>query len=210
MRTPRLRARREKKRASSPVRVVVGLGNPGAGYAGDRHNVGRVVICRLVGRAGSKLGRAPSRVRGLAAQVGAGEDRTLYFVPGTFMNESGGAVSAALAYYRVSSEDMLVIHDDIDLPLGRLRLRVGGGSGGHNGVRSVEKALGDRGFSRLKVGVGRPPGAMSPADHVLRPFTRKERPEVAVIVEDAADVVELWCVDPDRAQERAALRGKDA
>ena len=97
----------------------------------------------------------------------------------------------------------------LDLPFGRLRLQVAGGSGGHNGIRSLEKALGTKEFSRLKFGVGRPPGSMDPADYVLRPFTKKERPEVDVMVEDAADIVELWSTDRERAQERAALRGRD-
>jgi peptidyl-tRNA hydrolase, PTH1 family len=130
-------------------------------------------------------------------------------VPNRFMNESGGPVKSTLDYYGLESDELLVIHDDIDLPFGRLRVQVGGGSGGHNGVRSVEKALGTSAFGRLKVGVGRPPGSMDPADYVLRPFTKKERTEVDSMVEDAADVVELWPVAPERAQELAALRARD-
>ena len=133
----------------------------------------------------------------------------MLFVPNTFMNESGGPVRAALDYFRVERDDLLVIHDDIDLTFGRLRLQVAGGSGGHNGIRSLESALGTKEFSRLKFGVGRPPGSMDPADFVLRPFTRKERPEVDLMVEDAADVVETWLTDRARAQEMAALRGRD-
>jgi PTH1 family peptidyl-tRNA hydrolase len=143
------------------------------------------------------------------AQVGVGDDRTLYLVSTTYMNESGGTVRRALDYYKVSTEDLLVIHDDIDLPFGRLRLQVAGGSGGHNGIRSVERSLGTKEFSRLKIGVGRPPGSQDPADFVLRPFTKSEQPEVGVIVEDAADVVERWLDDRPRAQEQAALRDRD-
>jgi PTH1 family peptidyl-tRNA hydrolase len=102
-----------------------------------------------------------------------------------------------------------VVHDDIDLPFGRLRLQVGGGTGGNNGVRSIETTLGTRDFNRLKLGVGRPPGQMDPADYVLRPFTKAERGEVELMIEDAADVVELWPTDPARAQEMAALRGRE-
>jgi PTH1 family peptidyl-tRNA hydrolase len=127
----------------------------------------------------------------------------------TYMNESGRAVRSLLDYFRLAPEDILVIHDDIDLPFGRLRLQVGGGSGGHNGLRSIESALGTKEFSRLKLGVGRPPGPMDPADFVLRPFTRAERPEVDLMIEDAADVVELWPSDPTRAQELAARRGRE-
>jgi len=192
------------------MRIVVGLRNPGADYEGTRHNVGSEVVERVLQRAGVPPGRAPSRVSGAIAQVGTGDDRTIYILPFTFMNESGGVVRSALGYYKVDTSDLLVIHDDIDLPFGRLRLQVGGGSGGHNGIRSVERALGTKEFSRLKVGVGRPPGSQDPADYVLRTFAKSERPEVEVILEDAADVVERWLDDRGRAQEMAALRGRDA
>jgi PTH1 family peptidyl-tRNA hydrolase len=141
--------------------------------------------------------------------VGTGDSRVLYAVPTTYMNESGRAVRALLDYYKLSPQSILVVHDDIDLPFGRLRLQVGGGSGGNNGVRSIESALGTGDFSRLKLGVGRPPGQMDPADYVLRRFTKEERAEVDLMIEDAADVVELWPKDPARAQELAALRGRD-
>lgn len=190
------------------MRLVVGLRNPGADYEGTRHNIGFEVVARTLERAGESLGRAPSRVRGVIATVGAGDDRTLFFVPGTFMNESGAAVRAALDYHKVATDDLLVVHDDIDLPFGRLRLQVGGGSGGHNGVRSLERALGTKEFSRLKVGVGRPPGSQDPADFVLRTFAKRELAEVDAMIEDAADVVERWLEDRVRAQEMAAHRGR--
>ena len=188
------------------MRVVVGLRNPGPDYEGSRHNVGAEVVERVLDRADAPPGKAPSRISGLIAQTGVGEDRTLYLLPFTFMNESGRAVRSLLDYYKVPPEDLLVIHDDIDLPFGRLRLQVAGGSGGHNGIRSLEKALGTKEFSRLKVGVGRPPGSQDPADYVLRSFSRSERSEVDLIVEDAADVVERWADDRARAQELAARR----
>ena len=191
------------------MRAVVGLRNPGSDYAGTRHNVGFEVVDRYLSRAGAHLGRAPSRLRGQLAQVGIGDERTFFFVPNTFMNESGAAVRAALLYHKLGAEDLLVIHDDIDLPFGRLRLQVAGGSGGHNGIRSLESHLGTKEFSRLKIGVGRPPGTMDPADYVLRPFTRSERPDVDLMVEDAIDVVEMWLDDRERAQEMAARRGRD-
>ncbi len=191
------------------MQVVVGLRNPGADYERSRHNVGFDVLVRVVDRADQSFGRAPSRVRGMVAQSGVGEDRVLYFAPNTYMNESGGAVKAAMAYYKVASVDLLVIHDDIDLAFGRLRIQVAGGSGGHNGIRSVEKSLGTKEFSRLKIGVGRPPGSIDPADFVLRQFSKDERSEVGVLTEDAADVVEQWLGNRDRAQEKAAHRGRD-
>ena len=205
----RLRAKRPKKTpASSSLRLVVGLRNPGSDYEGTRHNVGGEVVAILSERTGALLGRAPRQVRAQLATVGAGDDRVLLLLPNTFMNESGHAVSAAMRYYGVTNESTLVIHDDIDLPFGRLKVQEGRGSGGHNGIRSLESALGSNGFWRLKVGVGRPPGSQDPADFVLRRFAKTERAEVDVMVQDAADVVEMWLSDPARAQEQAAHRGR--
>ena len=115
------------------------------------------------------------------------------------MNVCGPPVRAAVAYYKADPSDLVVLHDDIDLPFGRLRLREGRGHGGHNGVRSVMQALGTPGFWRLKVGVGRPPGRMNPADFVLSRFFAEERPEVLSMVKDAAGVVEAFMEDPARA-----------
>ncbi len=204
-----LRASKRAKAANSQVHMVIGLRNPGSDYEGTRHNAGYEVVARVAGRHDTRFGKAPSRVRCEVAQIGAGESRVLCLVPTTFMNDSGSAVRAAVDYYGVDLARVLVIHDDIDLAFGRLRLQVNGGSGGHNGIRSLEKALGTTEFSRLKIGVGRPPGSMDPADFVLRPFTKAESAEVEVIFEEAADVTELWLSDPARAQEMAALRGRD-
>ncbi len=191
------------------MQLVVGLRNPGPDYEGTRHNLGYEIVARSIERAGETPGRSPSRVRGMVAQTGVGYSRTLYLIPNTFMNESGSSVRSALDYYKIDPTELLVVHDDIDLPFGRLRIQVGGGSGGHNGIRSLERALGTADFSRLKAGVGRPPGSQDPADFVLRAFTSQERTEVDVMVEDAADVVERWLEDRARAQELAALRGRD-
>ena len=188
------------------MHVVAGLRNPGSEYEGTRHNVGFEVVSRVLKRAGEQWGRAPSRLRAGSSQVGVGDTRVVYLAPATFMNESGSSVRAALDYYGLGPEVLLVVHDDIDLPFGRLRVQVGGGSGGHNGIRSIERSLGSKDFSRLKIGVGRPPGSMDPADFVLRDFTKSERPDVDLMVEDAADVVELWAADRARSQEMAALR----
>lgn len=197
-----------KKAASSPKQLVVGLRNPGADYEGTRHNVGYEVVHAVLQRSGIALGRAPSRVSGLEARLGFGADATLVLVPTTFMNESGLAVRSMLDYYKAETSDLLVVHDDIDLPFGRLRLQIAGGSGGHNGIRSLERSLGTKGFSRLKVGIGRPPGSMDPADFVLRRFSSKERDEIDVLVEDAADIVGQWLTDRVAAQEAAAHRGR--
>lgn len=205
-----LQTRPGGNRASSPAFVVVGLRNPGSDYEGTRHNSGYEALARVLRRAGTDLGRAPSRVPARLVHVGLGNDRVLYAVPTTYMNESGRAVRSLLDYFGAEPEDLLVVHDDIDLAFGRLRLQVDGGSGGNNGVRSIESALGTREFSRLKIGVGRPPGQLDAADFVLRPFTKSELAEVDLLLEDAADVIEMWLSDRARAQEMAAHRGREA
>lgn len=187
--------------------LVVGLRNPGSDYEGTRHNLGFEVLETVLARQGEKLGRAPLKVRGQLATVGVGDDRVFYFASNSYMNESGSSARAAAVYHRVERERILVLHDDIDLPFGRMRLQVGGGSGGHNGIRSLENSFGTRAFPRLKLGVGRPPGSMDPADFVLKRFSKAERAEIDVLVESAADVVELWLDDQARAQEVAALYG---
>lgn len=201
--------KKPSKRRVVPRALIAGLRNPGPDYEGTRHNIGFEAVERVVRRAGEELGRAPSRVRGLIAQLGFGEDRSLLLAPTVFMNESGQAVRSALGYYKIETPNLLVAHDDIDLEFGRLRLQVAGGSGGHNGIRSLERALGTNEFSRLKIGVGRPPGSMDPADYVLRRFSKSELEEVDLMVEDAADVIEAWLDDRSRAQEMASLRGRD-
>jgi PTH1 family peptidyl-tRNA hydrolase len=186
------------------VPVICGLRNPGAQYQGTRHNIGYEVIRALASRHQAHLKRGPLRVRAEIARLVQPE--VLLMAPMTFMNESGRAVRAVLSYYKIEASDLLVVHDDIDLDFGRLRIQVGGGSGGNNGIRSVEAHLGHRDFSRLKIGVGRPPGSKQAAGHVLANFSKAEREEAVLLVEDAADVVERWLVDRARAQEMAAHR----
>jgi peptidyl-tRNA hydrolase, PTH1 family len=195
-------------RPSKPMRLVVGLRNPGSDYEGTRHNVGFEVVERVAESRGESWARGPTRIAGMLAVLGAGPERTILAAPLSLMNESGGPVRRILDYYSMAPEDLLIVHDDIDLPFGRLRIQEGGGNGGHNGIRSVEKSLGSGEFTRLKVGVGRPPGSMDPADFVLRRFSKAEREEVDLLVEDAADVIERWLTDRASAQEMAALRGK--
>ena len=184
--------------------VICGLRNPGAQYQGTRHNVGFEVVGALAHRHQQNLKRGPLRVRAEVARVAVPE--MLLMTPLTFMNDSGRAVRAVLSYYKVEASQLLVVHDDIDLDFGRLRLQIGGGSGGNNGIRSIEAHLGHRDFARLKLGVGRPPGSRQAANHVLRSFSKSEREEVDLLVHDAADVVERWLTNPARAQELAAHR----
>ena len=186
------------------MRLIVGLRNPGSDYQGTRHNLGYEVLVALAGHLGVKLKRGPLRVRSEVASV---PERELVLAsPNTFMNDSGRAVGSLRSYYKIDSEDLLVLHDDIDLAFGRLRLQKAGGSGGHNGIRSLEQHLGTKDFWRLKLGVGRPPGNQDPAQYVLKRFTKDERSEVDLLVGDAADVVVRWLEDPPRAQELAAHR----
>lgn len=188
------------------MKVVVGLRNPGPDYEGTRHNIGAEILVELARRHGERFKAKMMRTRSEIAELRLEGDKVVLAAPMSYMNESGGPVSATMRHVKADVSDLLVIHDDIDLDFGRLRLQVGGGSGGHNGIRSVEKSLGTREFSRLKVGVGRPPGRQDPAEFVLRRFGRKERTEADLVVVDAADVVEKWITDPARAQEMAAHR----
>jgi PTH1 family peptidyl-tRNA hydrolase len=188
------------------VKAVVGLRNPGPEYDLTRHNVGFEVVQAVAASHGERFRRGPSRTRAETVETQIAGERVVLAAPLGYMNESGGSVRAVADYFGVSPPDLLVIHDDIDLPFGRLRLQVGGGTGGHNGLRSIEKALGDREFVRLKVGVGRPPGALDPADYVLRRFTKAERSEVDLLLGDAAGVVEAWVTDRETATRLAGER----
>lgn len=177
--------------------------NPGSEYVGTRHNLGHEVLLAIASRWNVRLKRGPLRVR---CELGIVPGRDLILATNsTYMNESGRSVAALLSYYKVDVRDLLIVHDDIDLAFGRLRVQDGGGTGGHNGVKSVEARLGAD-FWRLKLGVGRPPGNQEPAEYVLRRFSKEERAQVDLMVEDAVDVAERWLVDPARAQEQAAHR----
>lgn len=188
------------------MKAVVGLRNPGPEYELTRHNVGFEVVQAVAADRGVRLGKGPPRSRCETAELRLGGKRVVLAAPVTYMNESGRAVRALTDYFGIGGEDLLVLHDDIDLPFGRLRIQQGGGTGGHNGLRSIEKALGHREFTRLKIGVGRPPGRMDPADFVLRRFARAERVEVDLLVADAAAVVEDWATDVEAATRRAGER----
>ena len=175
--------------------LVVGLGNPGPKYAGNRHNVGAMVIDTLARRVGVALASHKARAHVADARLGtlpggAPGPRVVLAVPGGYMNLTGGPVSALSAFYDIAPQQLLVIHDELDLPPNRLRLKRGGGEGGHNGLRSISGALGTRDYVRLRVGIGRPPGRMDAADYVLRDFAKAARPEVRVTLEEAADAVE--------------------
>ena len=170
--------------------LVVGLGNPGAQYAKTRHNVGFMVADVLAARMG-----APFKVHkrsGAEIVTGRLGHRPIVLAkPRCYMNESGRQVGPLAKFYSVAAGDVIVIHDELDIDFGRIRLKIGGGEGGHNGLRSVANALGTKEFSRVRIGIGRPPGRKDPAAFVLENFGSTERPEVPVICEQGADACEL-------------------
>jgi peptidyl-tRNA hydrolase, PTH1 family len=191
------------------MKVIVGLRNPERRYDGTRHNIGAEVVEAVAKRHGWSFRRGPRRVAASIAHGTIDDVEVLLALPRVSMNVSGPAVAAVLRYYHVDPAHLLVIHDDIDLPFGRLRLHAGRGTGGHNGVRSIVATIGSRDFSRLKAGVGRPPGRMDPAAFVLQRFDGDERPEVNLLVADAVDVVEQYLTDPERAIQMAGERRPD-
>jgi len=169
--------------------LVAGLGNPGPSYAGNRHNAGFMVADALAGRIGSAFKRDRSR-----AQTATGRLAGLPVIiakPASFMNLSGAPVASLAGFYKIPLERIVVVHDDLDLPFGTIRLKQGGGNGGHNGLRSVTHALGSREYYRVRIGIGRPPGRADPADYVLKDFGSAERKELPLVIELAADAVEV-------------------
>ena len=180
--------------------LIVGLGNPGPAYSGHRHNVGAMVVQELALRTGASLRSHRARAAAAEVRLPAASGRTgpgpvpgpraVIAAPLTFMNESGGPVAGLLSFYKVPVENLIVIHDDLDIPFADVRLKLGGGEGGHNGLRSITKSVGTRDYLRVRVGIGRPPGRMDPADYVLHDFSSTERSEVPLLISDAADAVE--------------------
>jgi peptidyl-tRNA hydrolase, PTH1 family len=176
--------------------LVVGLGNPGPRYAGNRHNVGAMVVHELAERASARLSAHKARAAAATLRIGtlpggAPGPRAVVGVPSSYMNESGGPVKALLSFFSVDPEQLVVVHDELDIPLGDVRIKRGGGEGGHNGLRSISSALGTRDYLRVRVGIGRPPGRMDPADFVLRDFSTAERKELPFLLAVAADAVEM-------------------
>jgi peptidyl-tRNA hydrolase, PTH1 family len=175
--------------ASTERWLIAGLGNPGSEYAGNRHNCGFMVADVLAARMGAPLRRDRSRARVATGRL-AGYPVTLA-KPQTFMNLSGRPVAALRTFYKVPADRIVVIHDELDIPFGAIRLKQGGGDNGHNGLRSVTAALGTRDYLRVRVGIGRPPGRMDPADFVLHDFSAAERQALPEVLERCADAVEV-------------------
>ena len=170
--------------------LVVGLGNPGPQYATTRHNIGFLVADVLADRIGS--GFKVHKKSGADVVTGRlGDTSVVLAKPRTYMNESGRQVGPLAKFYSVTPADVIVLHDELDIDFGRIRLKFGGGVAGHNGLRSVSAALGTNDFKRVRIGIGRPPGRQSGASFVLENFNSRERPELGTIVEQSADAVEL-------------------
>ncbi|MCS7323830.1 MAG: aminoacyl-tRNA hydrolase [Thermoflexales bacterium] len=180
------------------LRLIVGLGNPGREYANHRHNVGFMVLDALAAKHNLRFSKM--MFKGLIAGGQIAERKVLLVKPMTFMNLSGECVGALVRFYKLPSQHVLVIYDDLDLLPGQLRLRGKGGAGGHNGMRSIIAQLGTEDFPRLRVGIGRPPGRMAPRDYVLQDFTPAERALLREALDRAAEAVRLWLVEGlDRA-----------
>ena len=170
--------------------LVVGLGNPGPRYETTRHNLGFLVADILADRIGS--GFKVHKKSGALVTTGRLGGRSVVLAkPRVYMNESGRQVGPLANFYSVAPADIVVLHDELDLDFGRIRLKLGGGEGGHNGVRSVASSLGTKDFQRVRIGIGRPPGRLDGATYVLQNFGSTERPEVGTICEQAADATEL-------------------
>ncbi|WP_322411829.1 aminoacyl-tRNA hydrolase [Microbacterium invictum] len=170
--------------------LVVGLGNPGPRYERTRHNVGQLVLDELAGRRDASFRAHRANARVAETWLRAGGAKLILAKPNSFMNVSGGPVSQLARFYRTEPERIVVVHDELDIPFDTVRLKSGGGHGGHNGVRDVAAALGSPDFARVRVGIGRPPGRQDAADWVLQPFAAGDREAVSILVADAADAVE--------------------
>ena len=186
--------------------LVVGLGNPGAEYARTRHNCGADTVALLAERHGGSLRR--DKVKALADTVRIGGHQVLLAWPQTYYNESGQAVGALARRHDLDPDHVVVVHDELDLPPGRIKVKLGGGLAGNNGLRSIKAHLGTDAFVRVRIGVGKPPGRQQGADHVLRRPGKQERAELDIAIVEAADAVELLAAEGvDAAMTRFNARG---
>ncbi|MDV8149276.1 aminoacyl-tRNA hydrolase [Arthrobacter sp. B10-11] len=175
--------------------LIVGLGNPGTEYSNNRHNVGQKVLDELARRVGGSFKVHRARAHVLEGRLGIGGPRVVLAKPMSYMNVSGGPVSALAKFYDIDPEHVVAVHDEIDIPFNTVKLKIGGGEGGHNGLRDISKALATKEYLRVRVGVGRPPGRMDTADFVLKDFSTVEKKELPFLLDDAADAVEAVVKD---------------
>jgi PTH1 family peptidyl-tRNA hydrolase len=173
--------------------LVIGLGNPGPSYVATRHNAGALVLDVLAERAGGSFRSHKTRNDVVEGRLAG--DRVVLARPRSYMNESGGPVAAIRDFYKVPLDRMVVIHDELDLPFTTLRLKLGGGDNGHNGLKALRRSLGSGDFYRVRVGIGRPPGRQDPADWVLKDFSKTEQKELDLLFERSADAVEVLLAD---------------
>ncbi len=171
--------------------LVVGLGNPGARYENTRHNAGQFVVDELALRRSERWREHKAGARVIETWLRAGGEKLVLAKPNTYMNVSGTPVAALAKYYDIAPENVIAVHDELDIPFDTLKLKLGGSPGGHNGVKDIIRALGTPDFHRVRVGVGRPSGRQDSADWVLSPFSTEERANLPILVADAADAVEL-------------------
>jgi peptidyl-tRNA hydrolase, PTH1 family len=171
--------------------LVVGLGNPGPGYAGNRHNVGQMALAQLADRASATFKNHKANAAVAEGRSYPAGPKLVLAKPNTYMNTSGGPVAALLRFYKIDPAHLIVLHDELDIPFDTLRLKTGGGHGGHNGIRDIAAAIGTPDFTRVRIGIGRPPGRMPAADFVLKDFSGQERELLPNLLTDAADAVEL-------------------
>ena len=177
-----------------PLWLVVGLGNPGPTYAGNRHNVGFMVADLLADRAGGRWKAHKGRADLVEGRLAGA--RVLLAKPKTYMNLSGGPTASLRDFFKVPVDHIIAIHDELDIAHGTVRLKLGGGDNGHNGLRSLTTSLGSKDYLRVRVGIGRPPGRQDPADFVLKDFSAAERKDLGFHVDRAADAVEALLTDP--------------
>ena len=176
--------------------LVVGLGNPGPRYAGTRQNIGYLVDDELASRMGAGFRRHKTgRADVVEGRLAIGGPKVVLVRPHTYMNETGGPVSALAKFYKVDAAHVIAIHDELDIAFGTLRIKLGGGDNGHNGLRSMRSSLGTGDFYRIRAGIGRPPGRQDPADYVLSSYSAAERKELPLQIGDAADAVESLITD---------------
>jgi PTH1 family peptidyl-tRNA hydrolase len=175
--------------------LVVGLGNPGPGYAANRHNVGQMALAQLADRAAVTFKNHKANAAVAEGRSFAAGPKLVLAKPNTYMNLSGGPVAALMRFYKIDPSHLIVLHDELDIPFDTVRLKSGGGHGGHNGIRDIINAIGTGDFTRVRIGIGRPPGRQNAADFVLKDFNGEEREVLPNLLVDAADAVESIAAD---------------
>lgn len=175
--------------------LVVGLGNPGPDYSHNRHNIGHMVVEELANRLGASFKTHKARALVAEGRLGFGGPKLILAKSLTYMNLTGGPTAGLAKFFDIDADHVIAVHDEIDIPFAALRLKTGGGEGGHNGLRDISRALGTKDYYRVRVGVGRPPGRMDAADHVLRNFSGPEAKELPFLIDDAADAVGVLITD---------------